>query len=395
MNRIKLFLRKNIDTVGVALFMLFIFSYIMFVVGQKSDLLWHAKIANNRCVEHHMFSDNFLMYFLTNVLSCFYTGKMFPTKCALAFLIAMSNTAKYVLVKNEFSKTYSSRTAKMASLALLFVFVIPVFYFFNVSFSILPNSMYLGYYVPNVWHNSTVLCMMPFAIITFFLSLRQLDNYDRRRNLLIALFVVLGALVKPSFFFVYMVAFPICMIARYRFGKEFLHSLLPIFLGILCLLYEYLTIYDGKDGNSVAISILPLFTLEFWNPRIWYFMVSLALPVLFVLFYWKEIRQDREFWFILIMLVIALGISWCCQETGNRATHGNFAWQVISTMWFVYYYMLKIWMSKNKLLFCVRENRGMLEKGALIDKIFIVLYCVHVLMGVCYLARFLVTKNYV
>ena len=371
MNRIKQIVLKQIDTICVGLVMLGIFSYIMFVIGNNSDLLAHAIGAMDMCNEHRLFANNFLMYFMVNLLTCF-SGNLFSIKCVVVFLIAMSNTVKYVLVKNEFSKKFSLKQAKMAAMALLVVFVVPVLFFLKVFGYFMHAGMYLGYYVPNVWHNSTILCMMPFAIIVFFLTICQFERFDQGRNRLITLFVVLGVLVKPSFFFVYMVACPICMFVKYRFRKEFFTSLLPIVAGIICVSYEFLSMYgpsNVNDDNGIAISAIQLFTIEFWKYRVLGFLISMALPAFFVLFYWKEIRRDMEFWFVLIMLVVALGICWCCMETGSRATHGNFGWQVVSSMWFVYYYMLKTWMRKNLTLNCSEKT---IELGNifLMDKVF-------------------------
>lgn len=128
MNRIKQFVLKQIDTIGVGLIMLGIFSYIMFVIGSDSDLLGHAIGTMDMCNKHQLFAYIFLMYFMVNLLTCF-SGNLFSIKCVLVFLIAVSNTIKYVLVKDEFSKTFSSKQAKMAAIALLFVFVVPVLFF--------------------------------------------------------------------------------------------------------------------------------------------------------------------------------------------------------------------------------------------------------------------------
>lgn len=393
-NRINQFIRKNPDAVAVGAFMLICFAYVMFGVAEVSDLPAHARIAKMMLKENHLFESNFLMYLMANVLS-FFSGLLLPIQCAIVILIAASNTAKYVLVRNEMSRMIPLKYAKTASLALLFVFIIPVFYFLRFFGVFLDaNTMYMGYYVPNVWHNSTVLCMMPFAIMTYFLSVRQFACFDTRRNWHIALLVVLGALVKPSFFFVYMVAYPVCMFARYRFEKEFFYSLIPIFAGCLCVMYEYLTIYDGEDGSGVAISVLPLFTLEFWKSHIMYLAASMCFPIIFVLSYWKEIRWDREFWFVLVMLVVALGIYWCCAETGERARHGNFGWQVIVGMWFVYYYMLKIILKNSSNYFGNKKKyeTNRLERRKSIA--FLGVYGIHVGMGLFYLLRFLITNSY-
>ena len=393
MNGIKKNIHKNTDVIAVGVFMLLCFAYVMFGIADDSDLPAHARGAQMMLKENRLFENNFLMYLLANVLS-FFSGALFPIQCAIVVLIAASNTAKYVLMKNEFCRMVNVKHAMVASAALLFVFVIPVFYFLKVFGVFLEtNNMYFQYYVPNVWHNSTILCMMPFAIVTFLLSIRQFEQYDKKRNGLIVLFVVLCTLVKPSFFFCYALAFPIIMFVRYRFGKEFFCSLLPVLIGCVCVLYEFLTIYDGGDGNGVSIDVLSLFTLDFWKSRILYFAVSMALPTLFVVFYYKEIYGDREFWFVLIMLVVALGIVWCCHETGTRASHGNFSWQVISAMWFVYYYILKTVLKSHKSIQYGGASESCNKRRIRVNKCFLVLYGIHVVMGLLYLIKYFVTKD--
>lgn len=383
------FIRKNTDAIVVGVFMLICFTYVMFGIADGSDLPAHARGAQMMLKDNHLFENNFLMYLMANVLS-FFSGALFPIQCAIVFLIAASNTAKYVLVKNEFCRIMDVKQAMLASAALLFVYVIPVFYFLKVFGVFLEtNNMYFQYYVPNVWHNSTIICMMPFAIVVYLLSIRQFEQFDNKRNGWISLFVVLCTLVKPSFFFCYAVAYPIILFARYRFGKEFFYSLLPVLVGCVCVLYEFLSIYDGGDGSGVSINVLPLFTLDFWKSRILYFAVSMALPVLFVVFYYNKIHCDREFWFVLIMLVVAMGIVWCCHETGSRAGHGNFGWQVVSAMWFVYFYILKTILKHNKVL---RDN-SCSRCQILVNRGFFVLYGIHVAMGILYLTKFCITKD--
>ena len=383
--------------------MCFVFVYIMFIVGDCcSDLPAHAGFCIDMLKENRLFDNNFLMYFLVN-LSTGFLNNFFFKKVSLALLIAVANTTKYVLVRNWFSESFSLRQSKVASLALLFVFVIPWAFFlrkiglFENNYVLVPYEMYYGYYVPNVWHNSTVICMMPFAIVTFFLSVRQFDQYDGKRNRLITLFVVLGALMKPSFFFLYVMAYPICMFMRYRFDKPFFYSLIPILAGILCVLYEYMTIYcyDVPDGEGVSVNVMHVFSLEFWESHYLYFLISMALPILFVILFKKDICKDMEFWFVFIMLVVGLGISWCCCETGSRAGHGNFVWQVFTAMWFVYYYMLKTAMKREEFIGGVENYDTKLKLKKRINNVFLILFVLHVLMGCFYLVRYLAIHDYI
>lgn len=380
--------KKNLDVIGIFALMVSIFAYIMFVVKWNSDLCAHTYIAQQMLEEHRLFSTNFLMYFLINLLT-FFTGAKYPMRAVLVLLLAAANTAKYTIVREAFREWTSSKTAKLASFSMLFVYIIPLMYFLKpLGIFLSADNMYWGYYVPNVWHNSTILCMMPFAIACYLLSVKQFKQYTDRRNKYISLFLVLSVLVKPSFFFVYVIAYPIIMLSQYGLSKTFSKSLLPLLAGGICLVYEYVTIYYSgvNDGSSVVIDIAQLFTLDFWQSRILYLVVSLSLPLLFLCLYGRTIVRDPEFWFVLIMLVCGLGIMWCCRETGPRATHGNFGWQTIAAMWFVYFYMLKTATNSEVLL--------LPQRGGYSQKIMLIIFGLHVIMGFVYLGKFLVTKSF-
>lgn len=381
-------IKKNLDVIGIFALMVGIFAYIMFVIKWNSDLPAHAHIAQQMLEEHRLFSTNFLMYFLINLLT-FFTGAKYPMRAVLVLLLAAANTAKYTIVREAFREWTSSKTAKLASFSMLFVYIIPLMYFLKpLGIFLSADNMYLGYYVPNVWHNSTILCMMPFAIACYLLSVKQFKQYTDRRNKYISLFLVLSVLVKPSFFFVYVIAYPIIMLSQYGLSKTFSKSLLPLLAGGICLVYEYVTIYYSgvNDGSSVVIDIAQLFTLDFWQSRILYLVVSLSLPLLFLCLYGRTIVRDLEFWFVLIMLVCGLGIMWCCRETGPRATHGNFGWQTIATMWFVYFYMLKTVINS--------EVSSSLQWGGYSRRVTLIIFGLHVIMGFVYLGKFLVTKSF-
>jgi hypothetical protein len=379
----------NFDVIGVFSLMLAIFSYIMFGMGLwKSDLPSHGWIAEQMLEKKQLFMGNFLMYFLVNLFT-FFTGKRYKIRAILTLLIAIASVAKYIIARESFKEFTTSKIARWISLSLMFVYVIPWLYYlqaFGLSYD--PGYMFQGrYFVPNVWHNSTIICMMPFAMLTYMLSVKQFKEYSNRRNRLITLYVALGVLIKPSFFFVYAVAYPLVIFGIYGFKKEFWRSLIPVGIGSLCVLYEYLTIYynGGEDGSGVVIDVLQLFTLDFWEKQGPYLIVSLAFPIVFLCLYWHRIVKDKEFWFVVLMIVCAIGIWWCCKETGPRCDHANFYWQVIVVMWFTYYYILKVTLNDLKSHTFTLERKG---------KIVLLLYGLHVLSGLVYLSRYLITENY-
>lgn len=78
---------------------------------------------------------------------------------------------------------------------------------------------------------------------------------------------------------------------------------------------------------------------------------------------------------------------WCCKETGPRATHGNFNWQAIAAMWFVYFYILKTALRNHEE--CPGFNRGGYSQYIISSA-----FCIHVVMGLIYLAKFMITNNF-
>ena len=160
---LKSVLFRNKDAVIISIFMLAVFSYIMLLGPSCSDLPAHAGFVKQMLDEGRLFDNNFLLYLVINLLTCF-TGKMVLIRWALVLMIASANTAKYILVRNEFARSFEIGRARMASSALLFVYIVPIVF-------VLKNLGYLtnydlwgwylgGFFVPNVWHNSTILCMM-------------------------------------------------------------------------------------------------------------------------------------------------------------------------------------------------------------------------------------------
>ena len=97
--------------------------------------------------------------------------------------------------------------------------------------------------------------------------------------------------------------------------------------------------------------------------------------------YWAEIGKDKEFWFVSIMMIVALGIVWFCDETGARAGHGTFSWQLVSSMWLVFYYILKV-IVKSDFSFDEFKSVKISARG----KIFLIVY---ILMNwQCFFVRF-------
>ena len=357
-----------------------IFFFIMFCINIKefSDLWGHSIVTKSMLDDNRLISGNFLMYFLANLLSVF-SGNIIAIRYAIIFLISCAETTKFVLIKNYFHSFVSDRKARWCSIALLFVYIVPFLYFFRSS------GMYIGYCVPNVWHNSTIIVSMPFVILMYFTSIKQFENFDIQRNVSLTIATILCVFVKPSFFFVFTVAYPLLLLWKYGFKKNFFVGLIPILTGLLCVFYEFLTIYEvSPDDSSVIFNFNKLISVGFWKRQAPYVISSLSFPILYVALNFKKTIYDKEFWYILTMVFFSILISLVCEETGPRAGHGNFSWQIIPSMWFTFFYILKhIIVIEGEPIIEVRKKQGLC-----------VLFFIHTVIGIWFLIRYLVLNTY-
>ena len=278
-------LKKNLDVIGILLLMIPIFSLLYL---SDTDIPIHARIAKEMLEGGNVLSGNFLLYLLLNIGSLF-TGNGISIAVSLIIILSLSETAKYVITREVFKKITNANISKLCAASLLLVYVIPLLCFLK-PFGIFQShvNMYLGYLVPNVWHNSTIIFMMPFSMGLYFLSVKQLREFSVKRNIYMILLSVVCVLVKPSFFFIFVVVWLVMAFWRYKFMKEFWLSILPILAGGICTLYVYLTIFEqSTDGSGVVISLMPMLTIEFWNNKILYLLISLSLPIIFIGLYGK------------------------------------------------------------------------------------------------------------
>ena len=372
-----------VDTISIFVVSLLLFLVLMFYLDESTDLTGHAKIAQWMNGSGNLFSGNFLLYFLMNLLS-FFSGHLPFVEIALCFLLAAAVSFKYYIVKIYFTEHLKPYSSSIISISLVFIYILPLFYFLKYfGFFLSANNMYLGYYVPNVWHNSTVIFLFPFAILLYLLSIKQLNEYDKKRNYFIAILVILNVLIKPSFFFVFLIAYPLTVIFKVGLKDSAKYFLLPITTGLLSMLYVYLTIYSGGDGSAVTISFSNILNATFWINNGKYLLVSLFFPLLYFAFNYKSLIKDWEFLYVILLFIVSVGIFYLCREVGPRANHGNFYWQIVITTWLVFLYMAKQ-------LFVVNVKQTNLR----LNSLFKVLYSLHVVMGVVYIIKLLMTKDF-
>jgi len=393
-------MNKNKLISSILFILLFIAFYgiLKAIPADYNDIHDHAAFSRQMCTGEIPYTGNFLVYLLVNVFS-FFTANVTFTEVSLCLLLAFAGTYRYQLSFNKINQVLKSDIptnqpvnqstiqlySHLLALSLLFVFVIPIpSYFLGDYF------MYIGNYAPNVWHNSTILFLFPFALILFELSYKQLQSFDAKRNWWILGLVVLNLFIKPSFFLVFICAYPVMLLIQYGLRKQFWLGIIPLAVGMAVLIIQYIVIYkiSGPAANdSSSVVFLPFYK----NPELNQDMInipfalvfSLFFPLLYVVLNITKVYNNKLFLYTLLTFVCSILIFFLISETGRRASHGNYYWQIVITTWLCFFVAL---------LSLLKDFRS--QGSTIKNKVLLSVFGIHVLMGFIYFVRILVTGSY-
>ena len=383
------------NRIVLPLLFLFLFSayytLLKVIPADYNDIHDHAAFARKMCTGEIPYTGNFLVYLLVNVLS-FFTAKVTPTEISLCALLAFAGVYRYSLSRQKINEILDPDRFKsepkwlsvLLGLSMLFVFAIPI-----PSYLSDDHFFYIGNYVPNVWHNSTILFLFPFAMLLFELSYRQLEKYTLKRNVWIFILILLNLSIKPSYFFVFIVVYPILLLGTYKFKKEFWVSIIPLVIGFFVLILEFCVIYKTTTPSIKEASSV-IFMPFYRNPEFADFGLipvsmafSLLFPLLYTLLNIPKLLYSKLFWYTFLSFVVSVLIFLFISESGPRASHGNFYWQIVITTWFCFFVSLLSLLKDVKTLGFTLKN-----------KLLISLFSIHVLLGIIYFVRILVTGMY-
>jgi len=326
---------------------------------------------------------NFLYYLVVYMVALSSTGTS-PLFVSSALVLSLSVAAKFRITREICVEYYRDVLGDNAasdvivvvwSVLLLIVFSLPI------------STFYLGQIPPNVWHNSTTIFVMPFALSLFWLSYKQLVEPAPRRILFIGALCVLNVFIKPSFFFVFSLSYPLMLVRRFGLGRRMWRNLWPVVVGLIMLLVLYVLIYllsfgSARVGES-GIAIRPFSVWSRYSSNIPLSLVaSFAFPITYLAFYWREVSKHLLLQYSLLGSLISICIFVMLSETGPREFHGNFGWQCIICNYILFLV--------TTVLFAEKVNTVGLRNWK--NKTILAAFLLHVLAGFLYLARALYTR---
>lgn len=381
----------------IAVFVFFAGYFVLLLFRHtSSDIQAHAGIAYAYAVNGDKLFPNFLYFFLVAFLSGF-SANMHIYYAASVVLIAAAVAAKFFISKKMLQQYCGSRNIGKESFLLpavmmLFVFALPSLNFFNF------NQYYYGQLPPNVWHNSTVIFLMPFSILLFFSSCQLL--YEEKKPvkpLLIRIFilVIINALIKPSFLFTIIPAVGIIALfkAIAKRSLYFAGILLPYVAGVFVVALQYYLIFKQNhisgvvdEGTKSDVSIAPFEVWSYYSVNmLWSFVASCFFPLVYFISTKAAILKKPMVQLASLNYLGAVAVWVLFAETGFRKYHANFCWQAIVASYLLFLTLL-IQFIKDSKSGEINKWQRIVTGGA---------FLLHFVWGVVYWLKIIIFKTYI
>lgn len=362
----------------------------------ETDLPSHMRLAA-LSIEMGAWPPNFLYYWTVALFAGFSaetsrlqsaTVFVLSASCALRFLAGVWVGRQLLRECPGWDQRPGVRCAFYIAVALLQVA-------HNVIDYTRPN-FYVGFFTSNVWHNSTTIFLMPWAILLFYAAYRAVTRCSTGDLLLLAGMGVVNVAIKSSLIQVMVLAVPPAALLAHRFSFRLIKVGLALLPAVLFVVGQYVLLYThffadsvmaryheelGVSGESkVAFEFLALWPSHTLSTVVCSFLYPIA--VLGILC----IRRSRDnlFGFAVACLAVALLQYMCLVETGFRRYHGNFTWQVLICTHLLF--LASLIVQFRHVLRRDEPGRRDLLAG--------VLFMIHVLCGVGYIAGILLTRTY-
>ena len=258
-------------------------------------------------------------------------------------LLAMLVSAKY-LINNYILSYECNNKIVVAIMSFALIFVMPVISYYSCSniTTVCINSVhvYLGNIAPNQWHNSTLILAMPFNLLLFYFSVKNIQSEKISSFILIGGLSVISILCKPNYALAFLpvlctIVF-ILNIKAQQYWRAIIKCSLIAVPALLTLVYQWYSTYINNDlfAPGAKTIIAPFFVWSNYSPHIAVSLIlSIAFPLLVLLFYFKKM----DFYLKLSWLTFIVGtiIMASFAEYPNWGAW-NFVWGAIAANYILF-----------------------------------------------------------
>jgi len=110
---------------------------------------------------------------------------------------------------------------------------------------------------------------------------------------------------------------------------------------------------------------------------------SLLFPLLYTLINLPKMLKSLLFWYTFLSFAVSVLIFLFISESGPRASHGNFYWQIVICTWLCFFISLLSLLKDF-------NNSGKSFKNMMLATVF----SIHVIIGIIYFVNILITGSY-
>jgi len=351
-----------------------IYNSFIFLIAEFLSLFTNLlPISEMKVTELGMFFKNERPYTLIAFVSYIY---------ASIFVLSLATTFKFVITRKIILKLAGKESipANFNVIVFLLLFIHPLAMFWK-------GAMYFGYLPYSSYHNSTIILLIPFSLWVFYLTIEWFDKKTLSKKNAFQIFVynVISIFIKPSYFFVYSIAFPFVSLVKYRFKAKFFLSCLIVALSSIAMVALYYLVYifdDNPVNKNSQVSIMPFAVWDWYSKnKILYALLSYVFPLTTLIFCYKSIIKEKMALFVLLSVLISVAIYIIFAEDGPRFSHSNFSWQILVSNYILFITYFSYWLKCRRKL------------NTRINLLIIVTVAMHVIAGIGYFARMLIYQT--
>jgi hypothetical protein len=188
------------------------------------------------------------------------------------------------------------------------------------------HQMYLGYIVPNVFHNPTVALVKPLALASFWSVTRARSG--ARGWLVAGLLTLAATLAKPSFTVAFLPALALWLVLARLSGRavETRAGLASLATGAAVVAFQA---WLRGTGEASLLVVAPLEVMGFYSER-WQMpfllLLSIAFPLGAAIAHRRAARNDGPLQLAWLVFAIAAAYGYVLAEADPNTGSGNWLW---------------------------------------------------------------------
>lgn len=224
------------------------------------------------------------------------------------------------------------------------------------------GARYLGVFTPNPYQNATYLATRPFSILLLIKYVYVIDNMDKCKVSdfgLIALYMFLSTIAKPSFVFVFLPMMAVMTIviwikSKCKITKPQILLVSTIVPTVIVLLIQFSSVFGQNSDGGMKIGIG--YAWHLWTPAIKSaFIKANFFPLVYLILHLKELKKSKMLLISWLIWLVGIGTYCVFYEAGPRQWDSNFAWGYMHGMFCVF--MASIIPMFNRLFFKTKEYK--------------------------------------